>query len=1323
MADLSSVEIPKPLNWQDFQRACVPLFRNVLRDPHAQEWGREGQDQHGIDVFGFRDDDPGRPVGVQCKRIEDPITEAMLRKEIGKARKFEPRLTELIFVTTSDRDAKIQRVCLQLTQELHGEGWPCRVVVMGWHDLRQEIVRYPDALEAFLPGASRAMQAPVIEAVRDEGARTRDQSEQHTSAILDKLERISAAQTVMRGEYDPDLEPDAHSESPTLHAKISTYREFIRKGRTKAALEELLGLLKQESGLPPYARYRVIANIAAVHFNAGRYPEALDYTRQAHALRPDDPKAQSNLAFAELVNGDADGAFSRAKDVLSRHPGNVQAGSALIQAKARLDSSGDPFLLVPDQIKGSAEVMCAAIVMLRQRDDPSWRELAGRALAAHPSVDHLKRFAAEAELEPILSNPEIQIGSQLPGGATDTVARCASTLKELWEKEIGSEDVCADELVPLAGNLASALHFSGQPAAAADVLDRSIEKAGPDHVLVRARALIYLQADEDAKAVELLGRASNDPEIRLMSAQIQASKTPDAALALLNQIDPAVLPVQLREVIPEIRGEAALALNDAALLETSLDELSAIEGSLTARAMLRSRGQASGLLKPSVPAVQVEAPDADEEDDDLAIDEGKLPAHIQELIREARAHDNSLTFGDRVQIAQYLDHHGAYEAASNLLDGRVELTRDSVALRTYLSASVGAHMAVRAQTILKALPASLLVSPKYQRTAAVHYWNTGDAVAAAPLIEAAWKQAQQRLDLFLWHIDCLLRLGKTDRVRQLVAQCKEDEFDGRIEERARLASALSHFGQPERALRFGYREFARNRNSSAAWMGFMSVMLAGDKSDDLNLLSDVIAPDHAFTVKFPDGSERRYLIETDEEVRKIEADAYPPDHDIAKLVLGRKPDDQVTWPTGEIVTIVSAKHKFLDAFHSALARFNERFPAAKGFKQVRIKTEGEDALDELKVQLKARSDYVTAQSRLYGEGRLSLGMLAFMTGVDPIDVMLGLGEVGTPYRVAVGLEGERAAAFEAIGENAAKGCVVDAATYHCIRRLDLMDVVIAVCGPIGISQATADIYKMRLQNLDLFGEGHAGSMGYRDGKFFLTERTAADRAETRAIITADIDWLAKNATILPARPLADPPPALRRLAVVRNARFFDDAFAASGAQRLLLVDDLFTRQVGGLIGVRGTSLQPVLMAARARGILTETRYAMALTDLIGMGQTFISIDSVTLRAARQLDAEGGEHGAGRRFSLALRPLGGRHANPGSHCGVAVEYLTGVWSESPVSLDDYAATSHLLRALLKERTLDYKEILNTISAHLRRRPGFATYLHGWARGHFLNWPVQ
>ena len=79
MTDLSSVEIPKPLNWQDFQRCCVPLFRNIIGDPQLQEWGREGQDQQGIDLFGFRDKNPKQPAGIQCKRINEPITEETIR--------------------------------------------------------------------------------------------------------------------------------------------------------------------------------------------------------------------------------------------------------------------------------------------------------------------------------------------------------------------------------------------------------------------------------------------------------------------------------------------------------------------------------------------------------------------------------------------------------------------------------------------------------------------------------------------------------------------------------------------------------------------------------------------------------------------------------------------------------------------------------------------------------------------------------------------------------------------------------------------------------------------------------------------------------------------------------------------------------------------------------------------------------------------------------------------------------------------------------------------------------------------------------------------
>jgi len=66
-------ELLKPKNWQDFQRACVPLFRNHLKAPNAHEYGRGGQNQKRIDIIARRNQDPNHYVGVQCRRVVKPL--------------------------------------------------------------------------------------------------------------------------------------------------------------------------------------------------------------------------------------------------------------------------------------------------------------------------------------------------------------------------------------------------------------------------------------------------------------------------------------------------------------------------------------------------------------------------------------------------------------------------------------------------------------------------------------------------------------------------------------------------------------------------------------------------------------------------------------------------------------------------------------------------------------------------------------------------------------------------------------------------------------------------------------------------------------------------------------------------------------------------------------------------------------------------------------------------------------------------------------------------------------------------------------------------
>ncbi len=1238
--------------------------------------------------------------------IKSPLTEKKMRGDVGEARVIKPALTELIFATTTDRDAALQLAAASLTEELKASGWNCRVTVMAWQDLQHEISQHPRALRAFWP-AGPVMDAPVVALVKESSDQLSAKLDEQMVIIQRLSDGLLRSVPALAEDYDVDLAPEAKHEPAGLHGRISELRKLIGKGKTKTALESLVELEAQP--LPAYARYRVISNIGLIHFNAGRNEEALKYFRQALTLRPDDDKAQVNLAYAELVGGDEDGARGRAAAVLKRQPDHAAAGSLLIQSQVRDESASEPLELVPKKARGAAEVLTAAIVFLRARNNSSWLELAKEAGAKFPGNRHLSRFAAEAVIEPALADREVMFGKQGDSKVLMEVSEAAAKLRELWRSEMDMEDVRTDEALPLANNAAAGLRLVGGDESAARILDETIEKVARDPGLVRARALLHLHFDENEKAAALL-ESIDDSEGVLFLAQLTAAKEPERARSALGRLRIEQLPEDMRSIVAEVKCEIALAEKDSVGAMEALRQLEEQGAPFSTVAILRARVIEKCLIK-----AEVEQEETDDADD-------KISPVVSNMLKELPKHEQTLSFADRLQLAQFLEWHNAYEAASDLLHGRVDLCRDSVSLRSYLGASIGAHLFARSRDILAAIPAPLLALPFYIRMAATYHWNVGDAKAAEPYIARLCTASPQRLDLRLWHFDALIRQSAEKRVRKILEQHIETEAEGTLADKRRLIAALTSYGQPERGRAFAYRIFGLNRDDPGAWMSFMGAMLSGESSDRDHVLDPVIGLNHAFEVQLANGERRRYVIENDPEMIRVMQDAIASDHEIAKLVQGLKENDTFKWPSdGTLATILVAKHKFLEAFHTALGRFNDRFPTAKGFKQVKIGTADNIDLTTIEEMLRERSDHIEAQTKQYEDGSISLSMLAHLCGLDPIDAMLGLAELGKSYRVSIGTREERDGTIAQVKEQKAGGCVIDAATYHCVRRLGLEGIVKTVCGPIGITQATADIYHARTQSLDAFAGEPKGSMAMRDGRMVMVEYSPEQQSKTKCLILEDRDWLLANAEVLPATPKVDPPLVMRRLAAVPGARFFDDVFAASSASRLLVVDDLFTRMVGHQIGVRSTSLQPVLMIARERGLLTPTEYARALTDLIDMGQKSIGIDASGMLAARTLDIENGEPHVGRRLTIATSALGGPHCDPASHCSVAAEFIRLVWSMESFGLSNYAVISHVLSAVLRNRTNDHREMLHEIDWLLVGNNGARRYIREWARGHFLNWP--
>lgn len=95
------IGLPIPRDYDEFEN-MVKLYFNSKYNVEFQKYGRSGQSQSGIDLI-------SGSIGVQCKNYFNTLlTIDIIEKEINKAEKIIPPLTEYYIVTTAQRNNKIQ---------------------------------------------------------------------------------------------------------------------------------------------------------------------------------------------------------------------------------------------------------------------------------------------------------------------------------------------------------------------------------------------------------------------------------------------------------------------------------------------------------------------------------------------------------------------------------------------------------------------------------------------------------------------------------------------------------------------------------------------------------------------------------------------------------------------------------------------------------------------------------------------------------------------------------------------------------------------------------------------------------------------------------------------------------------------------------------------------------------------------------------------------------------------------------------------------------------------------------------------------------------
>jgi tetratricopeptide (TPR) repeat protein len=143
MPNIAQTELYPQKSWDEFEDIVWDLYSRVWGDPDAQRYGRMGQAQQGVDIYGRPSDLGGRYVGVQCRRYgEGRLTRTVIEEEVAKVEGFEPPLAEYIIATTGHRNTELQAGVRKIDEARRAAGrFGVRIVF--WEDLCS-LLAHPD---------------------------------------------------------------------------------------------------------------------------------------------------------------------------------------------------------------------------------------------------------------------------------------------------------------------------------------------------------------------------------------------------------------------------------------------------------------------------------------------------------------------------------------------------------------------------------------------------------------------------------------------------------------------------------------------------------------------------------------------------------------------------------------------------------------------------------------------------------------------------------------------------------------------------------------------------------------------------------------------------------------------------------------------------------------------------------------------------------------------------------------------------------------------------------------------------------------------------
>lgn len=1113
MTDITNRVLPEPKNWQDFERLCFDLYRHIWKTTDADMNGRQGQPQAGVDVYGT-DRVEDKFVGVQCKGKDqgygDKLTERELRSEIEKAKNFIPLLDVFVVATTAPNDVHIQQIARTISQE-HKKQRLFDVRVQGWGTLQNYITDNVDLFSKHFPDLA---PVKVIERI--------DASIEVTERVETQVARLGTQLTALSERLDA---------SDPLEAKIIQAAKLADDGLAQAALSSL-GRILQEDGhrLTQRHLFRLRAGIGFAHVALGDVPAATKDFRDAHSADPDWPAAQAILAIAEVLEGNRDAAFERAKHALSVDQNSYHAAAVIIDTGPPEIGVAEIEALIPASLRERVDIPIGLSQRARKAGDFATAETySRRALSLKPNDLRALSSVAEVLLEPIFSQEAIGFTRLIPAESQQRFNEGLELLLRAWEQLAKRDDVARyDHIV---ANLITALDLAGRESEAERILDQALQKAPRSAPLLRrhAQKMVFAGEWQDVlKTVASISPADVEPPDELIRLQaLLRTGEAERALTEARALQEKFGDTRPAETASALRLEAAAALGS---LPAELDD---VLGASPRSIVLRS--VAIGLLPETDPR------------------RNALVAEIDGLVAQITG------VQDRFHAAEALFAAKQFSKAADLYAGLHGTDKDDIALRRHLTALHLADRRLEARQLFDSLDHKLKALPQYAEAGAAIYERAGMLAECRDILERTLLQ-EENLPRRLQWLSLCERLNDRNKATEWLGSVKPDQ-QGSPRDLMFLALAMDRYFGDRRSLPIAYGALRAGYDDPQIHLSYtVGLFLIGNIGRTQIEAPEQVGPDTAVVLVAKDGHPPiTRIIETERNPR-IDRDEITVDDPFAAKLIGLRVGDEIELqsisPENQIYVVSSIQNKYVHAHFRSLERFETMFPENRAFGSVNIDlAKGEQAVKPIFDAVKKRGEHAKQIKDLYRSGRLPLALAAKLGGASGFEFWEAiLGDPDFQFNVVLGRAEDFAEANTTLNE-ASRRAVVDPITLYGLVRLKIAETLRASFDDLGVVQTTIDLLRRVLHERESERGRHQGTLGW-NGEHYQMIELGPDAIEGRISLIREVLKFAETLTVVPAEALGDIKDDAKRLFEDLDDAYLDTVLAAKGDNRILLCDDL-----------------------------------------------------------------------------------------------------------------------------------------------------------------------